>query len=149
MKEAGEVSENEKIIGRWDYKFNLNLSFTFPSILWWLPIPVLQRFSHDNCISKTLFRFMLVGNETENNKSTVPLHSKVIKELLMPCRKLSETQSCNLVDLSDTVSFSFFLTVSFCHIFSFWGELFFPSDSHVSVGLLSSSPYIPIGLLEE
>lgn len=35
--------------------------------------------------------------ETRNNKSTVPLHSKVIKGLLISCRKLAETQSCNLV----------------------------------------------------
>lgn len=36
-------------------------------------------------------------NETGNNKSTVPLHSKVTKGLLISCRKLAETQPCNLV----------------------------------------------------
>lgn len=40
---------------------------------------------------------MFDGNETRNNKSTVPLHGKAIKGLLISYRKLTETQPCNLV----------------------------------------------------
>lgn len=40
---------------------------------------------------------MFDESETGNNKSTMLLPSKVIKELLISCRKLSETQPCNLV----------------------------------------------------
>lgn len=40
-----------------------------------------------------LFQFMFDGNETGNNKSTAPLDSKVIKGLLISCRKLAETHS--------------------------------------------------------